>query len=122
MFITLGLRAVQVKISFPQYIPSHSQFIQILFAVVVLGLGVTLIKGQEEGAAPSQTVYAAFCGGFGIVAALLGIISILAENLSALIFVALDGLAALFAVAGGIVRTISSILNLLLLGSAKGRC
>lgn len=64
---------------------------------------MTLAKNQEIGAVPAATGYAAFTGGIGIVSALLGITSLFFESLEGLISWAVDGLAALALLAGGIV-------------------
>ncbi|KAJ5624786.1 hypothetical protein N7510_001095 [Penicillium lagena] len=75
---------------------------QLIFGIVVLGLSVTLAKNQVIYAVPAATGYAAFTGGIGIVSALLGIASLFVESLEGLISWAVDGLAALALLAGGI--------------------
>jgi len=77
---------------------------QFLFSVIILGISVSLIKGQNyPSAVPSQTSYAAFCGGWGIIIALIGIAALFVEALQGIIVAGLDGLTALLTLAGGIV-------------------
>lgn len=78
--------------------------IQFLFAIVVLGLSVTLAKGQRYGSVPAATGYAAFTGGAGILAALIGCAALFVDPLRGIISWAIDGLASLALLAGGIVR------------------
>ncbi|EAW15040.1 MARVEL domain-containing protein [Aspergillus clavatus NRRL 1] len=75
---------------------------QFLFAIVVLGLSVTLAKGQRYGTAPAATGYAAFTGGLGIVAALVGCAAFFVDALNGIVTWVLDGLASLALLAGGI--------------------
>lgn len=80
---------------------------QLLFAVVVLGLSISLIKGQKVGAAPTRQGYSAFAGAFGLVVSLFGITAIFVDSLASLFgglaTQALDGLAFLALLAGGVV-------------------
>lgn len=83
---------------------------QLLFAVVVLALSVVLIKGmgpvfagESVQKAPSLIDYGAFCGGAGIVIAVVGIAAAFFEPLQGIVTMALDGLATFFLLAGGIV-------------------
>ncbi|KAK4185943.1 marvel domain-containing protein [Podospora australis] len=46
--------------------------LQFVFSVVVLGLAVTLIKGQVYGSSPTTTKYSSFTGAFGIIVAGFG--------------------------------------------------
>lgn len=78
--------------------------IQLLFAIVVLGLSVTLAKGQRYGSVPAATGYAAFTGGTAIVAALVGCAALFREALNGIISWTTDALASLALLAGGIVR------------------
>jgi hypothetical protein len=78
--------------------------IQLLFAIVVLGLSVTLAKGQRYGSVPAATGYAAFTGGTAIVAALVGCAALYREALNGIISWTTDALASLALLAGGIVR------------------
>jgi len=78
------------------------RFFQILFSVVVLGLSITLAKGQNLGSVPATTGYAAFAGGFGILAGLIGIAALFVDMLNGIISWAVDALAALILLAGGI--------------------
>jgi len=54
---------------------------------------------------PSQTSYAAFCGGWGIVIAIIGVVALFVEALQGLIIVGLDALTTLLMLAGGIVSS-----------------
>ncbi|KAH7061419.1 marvel domain-containing protein [Macrophomina phaseolina] len=74
---------------------------QLICAAVVLGLSISLIKTQVYGRVDAIN-YAAFTGGFGMLAALLGIAAVFFTPLSGLIMVGVDALAALFLLAGGI--------------------
>ena len=65
---------------------------------------MTLIKDQVVGGSPSAINYAAFTGGFGMVAAAAGVAALFIEPLGGFIITAIDGLASLLFLAGGIVR------------------
>lgn len=78
---------------------------QAFFAIVVLGISCSLIKGNQKDASPPSTLgFVAFIGGISFVASLLGVaahwIQILQSNLGIFIDAAMVGLN----VAGGIVR------------------
>jgi hypothetical protein len=47
--------------------------------------------------------YGAFCGGAGLLCAAIGVVACFFEALQGIIMLALDGLATLFVLAGGIV-------------------
>ncbi|PYI04647.1 hypothetical protein BO78DRAFT_471125 [Aspergillus sclerotiicarbonarius CBS 121057] len=79
---------------------------QFIFSIIVLGISVSLAKGQRIGSAPAATGYAAFTGGLGTLASLIGAAGIFIESLQALITWAVDGLAGLAFVAGGITYAI----------------
>lgn len=88
--------------------------VQILFAAVVLGLSIHLIKGQRTGNAPAITNYSAFTGGFGLIVAVVGIAALFVDALSGFIIMGVDALCALFYLAGGVVSyTISFLFPLL---------
>lgn len=76
---------------------------QALFAVVVLGVSIHAVRWQEHGSAPAVTSYSAFAGAFGLLTALIGIASIWISVIPALIMAAVDALASLILLAGGIV-------------------
>lgn len=76
---------------------------QLVFSAIVLGLSISLIRGQVWGGAPSQHGYAAFTGGFGCLTALIGFAACFVEAIPAFIMAALDGLASIVFLAGGIV-------------------
>ncbi|KAL1964225.1 hypothetical protein VTN77DRAFT_7183 [Rasamsonia byssochlamydoides] len=80
---------------------------QCLFAIVVLGLSVTLAKGQVVNSVPATTGYGAFTGGLGILAALIGFGSLFVDSLNGIITWALDGLASLAFLAGGLAFAIT---------------
>lgn len=77
---------------------------QLLFGIVILGLSITLANGQDKAIAkvPATTGYGAFCGAFGIVAALIGIAAVFVSFVPDIVSWAVDGLAALLLAAGGI--------------------
>ncbi|KAI9923913.1 hypothetical protein ASPWEDRAFT_109092 [Aspergillus wentii DTO 134E9] len=85
-----------------QLVTSILRAFQLLFAIIVLGLSVNLAKGQVRGSAPAETGYAAFTGGFGIVAAFVGIVALFVDSLSGIISGALDAVASIAFLAGGI--------------------
>ena len=60
---------------------------------------------------PSQTSYAAFCGGWGIVIAFIGIVALFVESLQGMVIAGLDGLTTFLMVAGGIVSLPELYLN-----------
>lgn len=101
--LTGSARAAQVR-SFPPQVLTSDSYSQLLFSIVVLGLSISLAKGQGFGKVPPETGYAAFTGGLGIVAGLLGIISLFVENLDGVITWLVDGVASVALLAGGIVR------------------
>jgi len=92
-----------------QIIPLALRLVQLLFAIVVFGLSVDLARGQHIGTAPSTTGYSAFTGGFGIIAAIVGILALFIDKLDGMITWALDALAAVCFLAGGIAVTIGLI-------------
>jgi hypothetical protein len=69
-------------------------------------LSITLAKGQGHGPVPATTGYAAFAGGFGILAGLIGVAALFFDVLNGIITWAVDALAALILLAGGIAYTI----------------
>jgi hypothetical protein len=69
---------------------------------VVVGLSVTLLKGQVFGATPTTTRYSVFTGAFGMIVAFLGLICLFISAIPAIVPMALDTLAGLLLVAGGI--------------------
>lgn len=77
---------------------------KLLFGAVVLALSVVLINGYGPGHGPSLFDYGAFCGGAGILFAAIGLLACFVESLQGIIILALDGLATVFLLAGGIVR------------------
>lgn len=78
---------------------------QFLFAIVVLGVSVTLAKHQVYNSVPAATGYSAFTGGLGILAALVGFVALFASSLDGIVTWVLDGLASLAFLAGGLVCT-----------------
>ncbi len=86
---------------------------QLIFCAVVLGLSITLIKGQVFGSAPSQTDFSAFAGGWGMLAALVGILATTVLGmLEGIPMLVLDTLATLFLLAAGIVSSTTHSLSL----------
>jgi hypothetical protein len=80
---------------------------QALFAIVVLGLSITLIRGHEWGSLPASLGFGAFVGGISLVAALIGLAATWVEFLGGLIGLVIDGVIALINIAGGVVCTLN---------------
>lgn len=103
--ITGVLRGFQVSTLSNSYCHRRNRLtIQAIFAIVVLGISVNLARDQLIDSPPPATSYAAFCGGFGTLAALVGIVTIFASSLEGIVTWALDGLSSLTMLASGIVR------------------
>ncbi|KAF1984232.1 hypothetical protein K402DRAFT_406202 [Aulographum hederae CBS 113979] len=89
-------------------IPIILRSVQIIFAAVSLGLAVGVLTSINDFSnwdsvyKPTQLTYAAFCGGFGIFAGLVGFVAIFFDKLDGIVTWVIDGLAALFFLAGGI--------------------
>lgn len=77
---------------------------QLLFGIVILGLSVTLVRNHNLGTLPSVLGYAAFLGGATIVAALIGLVATWVSILEGFVGMAIDAVAAILNLAGGIVR------------------
>jgi len=75
---------------------------QIIFSAVVLGLSVTLAKGQIEGSVPATTGYGSFIGAIGIIGGFIGIAGLFVELLAGIVGWAIDALIALLLLAGGL--------------------
>jgi len=75
---------------------------QLLFAAVVIALSAVLINGYGPGHNPSIIDYGAFCGGAGLIIAVVGIAAIFFDALQGIIVLALDAFAAFFLLAGGL--------------------
>ncbi|OIW32386.1 hypothetical protein CONLIGDRAFT_678787 [Coniochaeta ligniaria NRRL 30616] len=76
--------------------------LQLLMAAVVVGLSVTLLKGQVYGTTPTTTRYSVFTGAFGMIVAFLGLVCLFISAIPAVVPLVLDSLAAILLVAGGI--------------------
>ncbi|KAH8600860.1 marvel domain-containing protein [Bisporella sp. PMI_857] len=85
MILTLGIRGLQI-----------------LFSAVVLALSAVLVAQYGPGSAPALLKYGAFCGGCALLFGLIGVAACFFDKLQGIIMLALDGLASLFLVAGGI--------------------
>ena len=72
-------------------------------AVTVLALAAAMIRNQVYGSSPVTTRYTTFTGGFGMIVSGIGILSVFA-SVPALVPIALDGLAGILFLGGGIVR------------------
>ncbi|EHL01661.1 hypothetical protein M7I_2295 [Glarea lozoyensis 74030] len=91
---------------------------QALFSIVVLGLSIALLKGwgpfysseefHKNGSPPAIHGYGAFCGGAALLVSIVGIVSCFFEALQGIVVLALDGIACLFVVAGGIAFAVKS--------------
>jgi len=87
------------------------RFFQLIFCAVVLGLSISLAKGQgpkSEGfsAVPATTGYSAFAGAFGLIAGIVGVAALFVDSLNGIITWALDAVAAVFLLAGGIAMAV----------------
>jgi hypothetical protein len=83
---------------------------QLLFAVVVIGLSANLIKDQfVANTVPSAISYAAFTGAFGLLAGLATLAALWVDAIQIVIVLALDALATIFYIAGGVVCSLPSI-------------
>ena len=76
---------------------------QAIFATIVLGLSIHAVRWQKYESAPAVSSYSAFAGAFGLLTALIGLVAIWLTAIPALIMAAIDGLASLILLAGGIV-------------------
>lgn len=76
---------------------------QALFAIIILGLSVDLVRGQKYGDLPATLGFAAFVGGVSIVAVVIGIASTWVEALQGIIGAGIDGVVAVINLAGGVV-------------------
>ncbi|KAF2275922.1 uncharacterized protein EI97DRAFT_433858 [Westerdykella ornata] len=79
---------------------------QLLFAIVVLGLSVDLVRGHNYGSLPVTLGFAAFVGGVSVVGALLGLAATWVEALNSIIGAGIDIIVALINLAGGVLIAI----------------
>jgi hypothetical protein len=70
---------------------------------VVLGLSVTLAKGQLQGSVPATTGYGGFAGAVGILGGFVGVVALFVERLQGVFGLVVDGVVALVLLAGGVV-------------------
>jgi Membrane-associating domain len=91
--------------------------LQLLFALVVLGVSISLAKGQVFGAVPARTGFNAAVGALATLASVVGILAVMFDKLPEKISLGLDLLTALALLAGGIVSTPSSQRILLVQGA-----
>ncbi|KAF2747522.1 hypothetical protein M011DRAFT_423197, partial [Sporormia fimetaria CBS 119925] len=75
---------------------------QILFAIVIIGLSVDLIRGHKVGSLPNSLGFSAFVGGLSILAGILGLAATWIDGLNSLVGVGIDAIVALVNIAGGI--------------------
>lgn len=107
--IYLGLRGLMVHIV-PFYVHFLSRNVantcraQFLSSLTILALAAVMIKNQVYDAAPVTTRYSTFTGGFGMIVGVIGAICAFVSFVPDLVPIALDGLAGLFFLGGGIVR------------------
>jgi len=79
------------------------RFFQLLFGAVILGLSITLAKGQTSAAkVPATTGFGSFCGVFAMITAIVGSAAVFVSAIPEIITWAVDGLASLLLIAGGI--------------------
>jgi hypothetical protein len=72
----------------------------------VLGLSITLAKGQLVGHVPTTTSYASFLGALGMVAGAFGIIAVFVHIFDGIILLAFEGLVTLLFIAGGVTMAV----------------
>lgn len=77
--------------------------LQLIMAVIVLGLSITAAKWQGAGSVPATTAFAAFVGAFGVLVAIIGFVAARIDSIPNLIMAGLDGLTSVLMLAGGIV-------------------
>ncbi|KAK4246634.1 marvel domain-containing protein [Corynascus novoguineensis] len=73
-----------------------------LSSLTILALAAVMIKNQVYDAAPATTRYSTFTGGFGMIVGGIGAICAFISFVPDLVPIALDGLAGLFFLGGGI--------------------
>ncbi|KAK3687223.1 marvel domain-containing protein [Podospora appendiculata] len=76
--------------------------LQFVFAIVILGLAVTLFKQQVYGSAPTTTTYSIFTGAFGIIVAVAGVAGLLVDAIPSIVNLVLDGVLGILFLGGGI--------------------
>lgn len=74
-----------------------------LFAIVILGLSVDLIRGHKIGDLPATLSFAAFAAGLSIVGVIIGVAATWVEILQGIIGAAIDGVVAVVNLAAGVV-------------------
>ncbi|KAK3217433.1 hypothetical protein GRF29_1g3057418 [Pseudopithomyces chartarum] len=80
---------------------------QLVFASVVLGLSVSLVRAQAEGSnSPISLRYASFVGGLTFIAAIIGIAAEWVSVLQGKVGLLIDGIVTLVNVAGGVLLAI----------------
>ncbi|KAF2270814.1 hypothetical protein CC78DRAFT_527811 [Lojkania enalia] len=79
---------------------------QVLFAIVVLGVTATLLKGQVYGAPPATLSFTAFAGAVSLIGAFVGIAGNWMEMLRGIIIFAVDGVLTLINLAAGLLIAI----------------
>jgi len=76
--------------------------LRIILSSAVLGLSITLAKGQIVGSAPSATSYATFLGVLGMVSGAFGIFTVFINVFDGIIVLIIEGLVTMLFIAGGI--------------------
>jgi len=94
-----------VKMHSQMIVTAVLRAVQIICAAVILGLSATVIKGQVLGSNPTIN-YAAVTGGFSMLGAIFGFTALFVESLPGLVTLAIDALASLLLLAGGIAITV----------------
>lgn len=80
-----------------------TRLLQLMFAVIVLGLSIHAAQWQNVGSVPATTSYSAFAGCFAVFVSLVGIVAIWMSATPSLIMSAIDALASVLLLAGGVV-------------------
>lgn len=80
-----------------------TRVLQLIIAVIVLGLSAHAAQWQWEGSVPATTAFGAFAGAFAFLVSLVGFAAIKVSAIPSIIMSGLDGLASVLLFAGGIV-------------------
>jgi hypothetical protein len=80
-----------------------TRILQMIFAVIVLGLSIRAANWQQIGSIPTTTAYCAFAGVFATLVAIVGLATIWLTAIPTLIMSGLDALTSVILLAGGIV-------------------
>lgn len=86
-----------------KFAASAAHFFLLIFAACVLGLSIKAVRWQYRNSVPSTNAYACFTGAFGCLVGLIGLMAVFMESIAGLAMAIVDGLAAVFFLAGAVV-------------------